>query len=283
MKNITNLKFDELKKSIDELIENKQYKKFRRQENYFDVMNNFWIVDKYIAKNGQCTQDLFPNTFTSYEKSIKSGYAICIPVQILDDDNVVCFSHKNISKVISTMSGYLNKLSLNEIKEISLNEDKEKIPTLEEALEFIANRTQIVIEICNEGTPSKFEDKVLNIIQKYIQKFDCVNNVAIMSINPYSLEYFYKEFPYVTRILKSGAFNEKYFGTIPTRKLKNLSFYKITMADFICYTAELLPCRKIRKHKPVGIIANNVVNQNQYISVTPYSDNIIFSHFTPII
>lgn len=279
----SNITFEEFKSSIDTLIENNEYKKLKLQENYFDVMNNYWIVDKYIAKNGQCNSELFPNTFSAYESSIKNNYAICIPIQILDDDSIVCFSHKNISKVIPTMSGYLNKLTLKELKEIKLNQEEETIPTLDEALNFIAGRTQIILEIQNECLSNKMEDIVLASIKNYIQKFNCHHTIAIMSINPYTLEYFFKEFPYITRILKSGAFTDKMYGTIPTKKLKKLKLYKITNADFICYSSELLPCKTIKKCKPVGIIANGVVNQNQYLTVAPHCDNIIFSHFTPTI
>lgn len=279
----SNITFEEFKNSIDSLIENNEYKKLRQQENYFDIMNNYWIIDKYIAKNGQCNSELFPNTFSAYEESIKNGYAINIPVQILDDDSLVCFSHKNISKVIPTISGYLNKYTLKELKDIKLNINEEKIPTLDETLDFIAGRTQIILELHNESISNKMEDKVIASIKNYIQKFNCHHTIAVMSMNPYTLEYFNNEFPYVTRILKSGAFNDKMYGTIPTPKLKKLKYHKIANADFICYSAELLPYKKIRKCKPVGVLAHSVSTQSQYISVAPYCDNIIFSHFTPTI
>lgn len=281
--NSKKLSFEEYKNVIDNLIEIKKIDKLKLQEAYFDICNNYWIVDKYIARNGQCDSEIFPNTLSTYDLAIKNNYALDIPVQMLDDDNIVCFSHKNISKVLNTTSGYLNKLSLSELKEMKLNDKGETAPTLDEALEHIANRTPIIIEIQNEGMIGKFEDKVLASLQKYIQKYDCYNNVAIMSINPYTLQYCYQQFPYITRILKSGNFTEKTYGSIPTRKLKKLKYYKITHADFICYSHELLPCAKVEKHKPVGIIAYNVTNNNQYLSIAPHCDNIIFSYFKPTI
>lgn len=280
---INRLNFDEYKKIIDDLILNNKIDKLKLQEDYFDITGNYWIVDKYIAKNGQCKVDLTPNTLPAYEECINNGYAISIPVQALDDGTIVCFSHKNISKIVLTASGYLNNLSLEQVKEIDLNANKDKVPTLEEALEKIANRTQIIIEIQNDGMVGKVEDKILSIVQKYINKHDCYNNVALMSINPYSLEYCFQNFPYITRILKSGSFIEKMYGSIPTKKLKKLKFYKITHADYICYNHDLLPSISVEKHKPVGIIAYNVATQNQYLSVAPHSDNIIFSLFNPTI
>ena len=275
--------FEEYKKNIDMLIETKQIDNLKLQENYFDICNNYWIVDKYIAKSGQISQDVTPNSQSAYEQSIKNKYAILLPIQILDDENFVCFSHKNISKVISSESGYLNTMTLDQIKKINLNDKKEKILTLEESLEIIANKTQIIIEINNENMNLKYEEKLLSIIQKYINKYNCVNNVAIMSINPYSLEYFFENYPYITRILKSGNFSEKTYGSFKTSKLKKLKYYKITKADFIAYSQELLPSMKVENKKPVGVLAYTITNQSQYIQLAPHCDNIIFSYFKPTI
>ena len=129
----------------------------------------------------------------------------------------------------------------------------------------------------------KFEDKVLSSLQKYISKYNCYSQVAISSINPYTLQYCFNQFPYITRILKSGNFKEKMFGSIKTKTLKKLKLYKITHADFICYSAELLPSRYVTKHKPVGILASGVNNQNGYLAIAPHADNIIFTNFKPTI
>ena len=106
------LSFEEYKKAIDELIATKKIHKLKRQENYFEICNNYWIVDTYIANNGQMAPEFTPNTLSAYTECIKKNYAISIPVQMLDDGNIVCFSHKNLSKVVSTASGYLNNLKL---------------------------------------------------------------------------------------------------------------------------------------------------------------------------
>ena len=183
--------FPEYKDVIDGLIENKSINKLRLQEDYFDICGNYWIVDKSIASDGVCKEGLTPNTLETYDQAIKNKYAITIPVQMLDDESIVCFSHKNISKVVPTASGYLKTMSLAQVKEIKLNENGDTIPTLEEALEHIANRTPIIIEILNDGMVDKFETKVTTMLSKYIADNDCYNNVAIMSILQ-SLPIYYK-------------------------------------------------------------------------------------------
>lgn len=277
------LSFDDYKKTIDELIKTKKIDKLKLQENYFDICGNYWIVDQYVAIDGVFNDELTPNTLDTYSNAIEHNYAISIPVQMLDDENIVCFSHQNISKVIPTTSGYLKKLNLPEVKQLNLNDKEDKIPTLEEALDFIANKTPVIIEIINDGMVEKFEDKIINILKEYISKYDCYENIAIMSINPYTLEYFFNHYPYITRILKSGSFKDKMYGSFKTRKLKKLKYYKLTHADFIAYSNELLPSSIVEKFKPVGIIAHTITNQNQYMSIAEHCDNILFKNFRPTI
>ncbi len=283
LKDNSDLSFEKYKENIDTLISKRQIDLLKLQPNYFEITNNYWIVDKYIAMNGQVSPDTFPNTFEAYSQAIKEKYAICIPVQILDDDSIVCFSHKSLAKVINNTSGYINKLTLKELKDIKLEGSDECICTLDEALEFVAGKTPIIIDINNESMVGKFEDKVLASIKEYIAKYNCYSQVAISSINPYSLQYCYQQFPYITRILKSGNFSEKMYGSFKSKALRKLKHYKITHADFIIYSAELLPARCVTKHKPVGIIAGGITNQNQYMAVAPFADNIIFANFKPTI
>lgn len=285
MKNNNNnrLTFDAYKSTIDELINNKQIDKLKLQEDYFDICGNYWIVDQYLACCGVFEEGLTPNTLKTYTKAIENNYAISIPVRMLDDENIVCFAHQNISKAIPTTSGYIKKLSLKEVKELKLNENGDTIPTLEEALNHIAGKTPIILEIINDGMVEKFEDKVISILKDYIAQYDCYEKVAVMSINPYTLEYFFNHFPYITRILKSGLFKDKNYGSFKTKKLKKLKYYKITHADFIAYSHELLPSSIVERYKPVGTIAHSIMNQSQYIAVAQHCDNIIFKNFKPTI
>lgn len=281
MKNKNRLSFAEYKDTIDKLIETKTLNKLKLREDYFDISGNFWLAHNYIASDGVCNENSTPNTLKTYENAIKNKYAISIPIQMLDDGNIVCFTHRNISKVVPTESGYLKTMTLSQVKQIKLNKDNETIPTLEEALDFIANRTPIVIEIINDGMVEKFEDKVITILSKYIATYDCYENVAVMSINPDTLEYFLNTYPYITRILKSGFFSEKMYGSFKTKKLKKLKYYKQTLADFIAYSYELLPNVSVKKYKPVGVIAYTITAQSQYLAIAEHCDNIIFRNFEP--
>lgn len=272
---------NEFKSFINNLISNKKYNKFKFSKDYFNYTNNQWLIEKYIAKFGKTDENSPENTLQSYENAIKSNYAITIPVQMLKDGNIVCFKDRLLSKLTNT-SGYICNYDLEELKKLCVNNTELKIPTLEESLDFIDNRTQIIVEIINIGSAGKFEDKIINLLDKYQEKYNTFNNVAIMSINPYTLEYVNQKAPYYTKILKSNDFKgEKYYGALKTKKLKKLKFYKITMAEFICLPHYLLPNKYAERKSVIGIIANNIYTQDDYINTLPYCDNIIFQGFIP--
>lgn len=289
MKNKLNLEtrvintFDEYKALINELINENKLSEFRLNPRYYEISKNSWIIDKYIARDGVISDTCIENTLSAYDTAIKNKFAISIPVRAIDDGSIVCFAHKSLSRVINTESGYINKMSIADIKKLELNTEGEKILSLDEALEYIAGRTPIIIDIHNDGMIGKVEENIVSVIDNYFKKCKTYGNIAVMSANPYSLEYLYRNYPYVTRILKSGVFKEKMYGSIPTKKLKKLKFYKITNADFISYSHEELPYRKIKKYKPAGVLAHTVTSQNQYLKVAPYCDNIIFTGFKPYI
>ena len=275
--------FDEYKNLIDLLVKHEQLKEFRINPKYYEISRNSWIIDKYIARDGVIAEEFCPNTKSAYEYAIKNKFAISIPVRMIDDGSLVCFAHKSLNKVISTASGYVNNMTLKELKNFDLNANGEKILTLDETLDCIGNKTPIIIDIKNDGMIGKIEDNIISIIDNYIKEHKAYGNVAVMSCNPYSLEYMLQNYPYVPRILKSGKYPYKMYGSIPTKKLTKLKLYKITNADFICYSHEDLPYRAIKKHKPAGVIAHTITNQNQYLKVAPHCDNIIFSGFKPYI
>lgn len=275
--------FDEYKALVNKIIEENELKEFRLSPRYYEISKNSWIIDKYIARDGVCEEGLTENTLSAYDVAIKNKYALSIPVKMIDDGSLICFGHSSLSKVISSESGYINKMTLDELKNFNLNENGEKIPTLREALDHIDGKIPVILDIKNDGMVGKFEESIITLVDNYIKSHKKYGDIAIMSSNPYTLEYFLNNYPYVTRILKSGKFETKMYGSIPAKKLTKLKLYKITQADFICYSHTDLPYRKIKKHKPAGVIAHTVFNQNQYIKVAPYCDNIIFSGFKPYI
>lgn len=112
------------------------------------------------------------NTLRSYKKALELGAdAVELDVRRTKDDEIVVIHDAEVDRTTNG-KGLVNQLTLEEIKQLKTEKD-EKIPTLEEALDFIDKKAKVLIELKETG----FEEKVLKIVQK--KKLE--NNVIIVS------------------------------------------------------------------------------------------------------
>lgn len=247
----------------------------------FDLeIKDSWVLENNIAKFGLFDDEYPENSMGAFLKSSAQGFTNLICIQFTADGKAICFKDKSLGR-LTKKNGYLTNLNYKEISNLTLLNSEEKIPLLYDVLENIQGKTPIILYVLNENKVGILEENLLSIINDYVNKFNCQDKVAIMSISPYVLEWFSKNSEYV-RILKSCFFKKlKYYGSIKTKKLKKLKLIKIAKPDFIAYSSKNLPNKYVKKAKVMGIIAYDVTSQEEYIRVLPYCDNIIFSGFKP--
>lgn len=233
-----------------------------------------WLVNNAITRYGLVTENEPENTIGSYANSIKIKAPIMICVQSLDDENLVCFSYKNISK-LTNGTGYVQTLNYADVKDLKIKNTKYNVLSFEEALNYINGQVPILINIINDGVVGKTESNVYKHLKEYNGEF------AVMSTNPYVLEWFKNNASDVLRGIKSGKFNDKYFGSIKTKKLTKLKFNKMCEPDFIVYDYDALPNKYVNKFSVLPIIAYNVSNENSYLNVVKHCDNVICDGFIP--
>ena len=273
------LNFNEYKQIIDIYATTNSLHKFRLRDDYFDVCQNYWLIDKYIAKYGLYTKDEPANSIGAFNNAIKENYPVTISVQMLKDGTLVCYSEKSLAHL--GMSGYLNNCMYDDIKDLGILGTTYTIPTFQEVLDTIKNQVEIVVDIINEINCGKMEEIIVNMLSRYIDKYDCYGRVAVMSANPNSLTYCCNNFPYITRILKVSNFKDPKYAGFDTKKLSKLKYYKQSKADFIAYPHNKIPYWRLKHIKTRGLLAMSVKTQEEYMRVSKYCDNIIFSEFEP--
>ncbi len=112
------------------------------------------------------------NTLRSFRKALEIGVdAIEFDVRKTRDNHLIVIHDADVKRTTNG-KGLVADLTLKEIKELSTEKD-EKLPTLEEALEFLDNKVTILIELKEQG----YEEKVLDVVcAKKVEK-----NVIITS------------------------------------------------------------------------------------------------------
>lgn len=233
-----------------------------------------WLVNNAITKYGLTSTTEPENTVGAYENAIKIKAPIMLCVQSLDDENLICFSYKNIAK-LTNGTGYVQTLALSEIKKLKIKNTIYAILTLLEALNYINGQVPVLINVFNDGSVGKMESNLYKLLKDYKGEY------AITSTNPYVLEWFKNNANDVLRGVKSGKFADKYYGSIKSKKLTKLKFNKIAEPDFIIYDFQELPNKYVNKWNLLPIIAYNISNEEDYLKVVKYCDNVICDGFIP--
>lgn len=114
------------------------------------------------------------NTLRSFKKALEIGVdAIELDVRKTKDNYLIVIHDADVKRTTNG-KGLVADLALEEIKRLD-TEKNEKIPTLEEALDFIDKKAKIIIELKEPG----YEKKILSLIRS--RKLD--KNVIIVSFN----------------------------------------------------------------------------------------------------
>jgi glycerophosphoryl diester phosphodiesterase len=101
------------------------------------------------------------NTLRSYRRALELGVnAVELDVRMTRDGEVVVIHDAEVDRTTNG-KGLVSQLTLKEIKQLNTEKD-EKIPTLEEALDFLDKKVKVLIELKETG----FEEKVLRAVQK---------------------------------------------------------------------------------------------------------------------
>jgi len=118
------------------------------------------------------------NTLRSFRKALELGVnAVELDVRRTKDGELVVIHDNKVDRTTNGR-GLVNELTLEEIEKLDAGKG-EKIPTLEEALEFLDKKVKILIELKEVG----FEDKVLEIVKNK----GLEDNVIIISFHEEAL------------------------------------------------------------------------------------------------
>ncbi len=112
------------------------------------------------------------NTLRSFKKALELGVdAVELDMRKSKDDEIVVIHDADVKRTTNG-EGLVSDLSLKEIKNLTTEKD-ERIPTLEEAFDFLDKKVKIFAELKEPG----LEEKLLDLVKKK----DLKKNVVIVS------------------------------------------------------------------------------------------------------
>lgn len=238
-----------------------------------------WLKEFNIAHRGLHTKDLnvAENSLEAFRLAIAKGYALELDLNMLKDDTIVVFHDNNLKRVVG-LDAHISTLTYNDIKDLTLHQTQEHIPTLKELLDLTAGKVPLLIELKPYGEIKKFCALVYEQLKNYQGTF------AIFSFHPGVVKWFKINASDIARGQISSFFTErKAFNPILKFMLKRLMFNPFTKPDFISYNIIHLPNKYVDRAQKKGnvIISYTATSQKDLDFVKSTYTNVVFQHFIP--
>ena len=235
-----------------------------------------WIVKSPIAHRGLFGENAPENSLAAFKLAIKNKLAIELDVSFLADGTPVIFHDEKLARMTG-QDGFISNCTLSDIADYRLQGTKEKIPTLAEVLELVDGKVPLMIEIKNYGKVGPFEKAVWKELARYRGEY------AIISFNPYTLEWFKENAPKVKRGQLSSFFRDDKITGVKRYALKRMLLNKkISEPNFVIYNSQDMPNKYLKKYYGVmPVLAFTIKNEGEERRLKGFCDNIIFDSYTP--
>jgi len=214
---------------------------------------------------------------TSFALCLEKDYGIECDVNVLGDGTVVVFHDKDLKRLTKKTES-LMAVGYEDIKDLTLYDTAERIPTLQEMIAFVKGQVPLLIELKPHGDSLLLCTKFMEIMKDYRGVY------AIHSFSPWIVNWFRKNHPEVIR----GQITE-YFRTVTKMKrstkylMRSMFFNRFTKPDFVNYGIVDLPNKYCDRayRKGMCIIAYAAKSQAQLDMVKAHYDNAVFEYFIP--
>jgi len=237
-----------------------------------------FLKQNLIAHRGDYDVDrhIPENSLKAFENAINNNYIIELDVHILKDKNIIVFHDDNLKRM-TNVDMYVKDICYEDIKNLKLNNSNEKIPLLEEVLELVNGKVPIIIELKCNVQCGILEKEVIKILKKYKGKY------AVKSFNPFSINFFRKNFPKAIRGQLASDFKNEKMPKIKKLFLSKMLYNYISKPDFISYDIRALPNKKIKKlRKNKLILGWTIRNNDDFKKAKKYCDNYICENISSL-
>ncbi|HHV11964.1 MAG TPA: glycerophosphodiester phosphodiesterase [Clostridiales bacterium] len=219
------------------------------------------------------------NSLKAFHRAVEKGYGIELDVQLTKDLVPVVMHDYNLRRACG-VDIKISEHTYGELKQYTLFQSQEKIPTLEEVLELVDGKVPLIIEFKIPWTAAALCTVVSELLKDYKGVY------CIESFNPFGLIWYKQHYPEVVRgQLSTDFIKEKIDGNrFQYFMLKHLLLNFLTKPDFIAYHhvyktgLSFTICRKLYHVKTA---AWTIQSQAELDSCREYYELFIFDSFIP--
>lgn len=234
------------------------------------MKNLTFLTEKLIAHRGffDHKNGIPENSMQAFQRAMEDDYIIELDVHLLKDGKVIVFHDDNLKRMTG-LDKPVKDCDYVEIKKLNLLETREKIPLLEDVLNFVNGKVALLIELKYDVKVGLLEKEVLEILQKYDGKY------AVQSFSPKSIFWFKKNAPEVARGQLASGFEKSKMNKIEKFFMSNMIFNYFTKPDFIAYDVKSIDKILHKKKQNDKILAWTVRDKPTFEKYVEKCDNLI--------
>lgn len=241
--------------------------------------DHMWLLEHPISHRGLHDNiTVYENTLDAFAESVKAGYPIELDVRLSRDDQVVVY-HDSDLKRLTGVDTPVDRMTYRELQQLKISDTSATIPLLSDVLECVAGKVPLLVELKNrDPSVTILEEKTASLLNVYQGKS------VIESFNPFTILWFKKNAPRITRGQLSGDFRDE--DDMPVYRKKLLRYMLLNMRttpDFIAYDIRCMPvllnrlCR-LKKLPVIGWVTKSL--KDHYAAQSMF-DNVIFEGYVP--
>lgn len=239
-----------------------------------------FYLEKPIAHRGyHGAPDAPENSMRAFELAIENGFAIELDIHLTKEKIPVVFHDEYLERLTGS-GGKISNYTLASLNELRLNNTDQKIPTLQEVLDFVGGRTPIIIEIKCLEHDGEIEAQAMKLLIAY------KGDYTIQSFNPLTLKWLREHYPFlVLGLLVTNDFENSRLSFLKKFAVRYMTFIPVTRPDYIGLdyrSFSILQYFIIKKLTLSKIIFWTIDSESLYNESRELCDNVIFEQFNPL-
>lgn len=241
-----------------------------------------WITDYLYSHRGLHDKAARPeNSMAAFNASAIAGFGIELDVQASADGAPMVFHDFTLDRM-TLRKGRLCEQNASELTRLKLGNSGESIPRLQDALDLVAGRVPLLIEIKPRprGRIGPLEERIADLLDTYQGPF------AVQSFNPKSVAWFVANAPSFVRGQIAANFISR-----PDHAMSwaaRMAWSKLwscqqSQPHFVSYNVSALPCpatRRVRQQR-IPLLCWTVRTPGQRARAEQHADSYIFEGFLP--
>ena len=243
-----------------------------------------WLTERPIAHRGlhDRAAGRFENTLSAAQAAIAGGFGIECDVQISADGEAMIFHDHTLDRLTS-LSGPVRERSAAELARTAIGGTADRIPTLTEFLDTIADRVPLVIEIKSRfDGDERLARKTVELLKGRYAR------IALKSFDPAIIALVRRIAPDLPRgIVGQSRYDGGDAAQLPPQRLREMTdllHWSESRPDFISWRHLDLPCAAAflpRGLADVPVMTWTIRSPEEAERARPHADQIVFEGFVP--